>query len=66
MDNPDPEMAMNPELLNVTEHRVVDTDLYGLNGEWAVNDALTLSRATCIARPPSATRAGRTPTSCCA
>ncbi len=43
MENPDPEMAMNPELLNVTEHRVVDTDLYGLNGEWAVNDRLTLS-----------------------
>ena len=43
MDNPDPEMAMNPELLNVTEHRVVDTDLYGINGEWAVNDALTLN-----------------------
>ena len=43
MDNPDPEMAMNPELLNVTEHRVVDTDLYGINGEWSVNDALTLT-----------------------
>ena len=43
MDNPDPEMAMNPELLNMTEHRVVDTDLYGINGEWAVNDALTLT-----------------------
>ena len=43
MANPDPEMAMNPELLNVTEHRVVDTDLYGLNGEWNVNDRLTLS-----------------------
>lgn len=43
MENPDPEMAMNPELLNVTEHRVVDTDLYGLNGEWAVSDKLTLT-----------------------
>jgi iron complex outermembrane receptor protein len=43
MDNPDAEMAMNPELLNVTEHRVVDTDLYGLNGEWAVSDKLTMT-----------------------
>ena len=43
MDNADPEMRLNPELLNVTEHRVVDTDLYGLNGEWTVNDALTLA-----------------------
>jgi iron complex outermembrane receptor protein len=43
MNNPDPELAMNPELLNMTEHRVVDTDLYGINGQWAVNDALTLN-----------------------
>ncbi|HEY0940297.1 MAG TPA: TonB-dependent receptor [Steroidobacter sp.] len=43
VDNDDPEMRLNPELLNVTEHRVVDTDLYGLNGEWAVNDALTVT-----------------------
>ena len=43
MDNADPEMALNPELLNVTEHRVVDTDLYGINGEWMVSDALTLT-----------------------
>jgi iron complex outermembrane recepter protein len=41
MDNPDPEMRLNPELLNITEHRVVDTDLYGLNGEWTVSDALS-------------------------
>src|SRR3569832_294445 len=41
MDNPDPEMRLNPELLNTTEHRVVDTDLYGINGEWAVSDALS-------------------------
>ena len=27
MDNPDPEQRMNPELLNQTEHRVVDTGL---------------------------------------
>jgi iron complex outermembrane recepter protein len=43
MENPDPEMALNPELLNMTEHRVVDTDLYGLNGEWTVSDKLTIT-----------------------
>jgi iron complex outermembrane receptor protein len=43
MDNPDPEMRLNPELLNTTEHRVVDTDLYGLNGEWTVSDALSFN-----------------------
>jgi iron complex outermembrane recepter protein len=43
LDNPDPEMALNPELLNITEHRVVDTDLYGLNGEWAVTDTFKLT-----------------------
>lgn len=43
MDNPDPEMRLNPELLNQTEYRVVDTDLYGINGEWKVNDDLTLT-----------------------
>ena len=43
MDNPDPEMRLNPELLNQTTHRVVDTDLYGLNGRWQVNDDLTLT-----------------------
>jgi iron complex outermembrane receptor protein len=43
MANTDPELALNPELLNTTEHRVVDTDLYGLNGEWTVNDSLTLA-----------------------
>ena len=43
MNNPDPELALNPELLNMTEHRVVDTDLYGINGQWEVNEALTLT-----------------------
>lgn len=42
MDDPDPEMRLNPELLNQTEYRVVDTDLYGLNGEWRVNEDFTL------------------------
>src|SRR5690606_34160100 len=43
MDDPDPEMRLNPELLNQTEHRVVDTDLYGINGQWQVNDDFSLS-----------------------
>ncbi|TYT27602.1 TonB-dependent receptor [Luteimonas viscosa] len=43
MDNPDPEMRLNPELLNQTEYRVVDTDLYGVNGQWKVNDDFTLT-----------------------
>lgn len=34
LDNTDPELRLNPELLNKTEHRVVDTALYGANVEW--------------------------------
>ncbi len=43
MANTDPELALNPELLNMTTHRVVDTDLYGLNGEWQASDSLTFN-----------------------
>ncbi|MET0327353.1 MAG: TonB-dependent receptor [Luteimonas sp.] len=43
MDNPDPELRLNPELLNVTEHRVVDTDLFGANAEWKLNDDFTVT-----------------------
>ncbi|MEJ0061551.1 MAG: TonB-dependent receptor [Terricaulis sp.] len=43
MNNPDPEMRLNPELLNQTSYRVVDTDLFGINAEWNVSDALTLT-----------------------
>lgn len=43
MDNPDPEMRLNPELLNQTEYRVVDTDLYGINGSWRATENLTLT-----------------------
>jgi len=38
MTNPDPEMRLNPELLNQTTYRVVDTDLYGANAHWQVSD----------------------------
>ncbi|MFC5438630.1 TonB-dependent receptor [Rhodanobacter ginsenosidimutans] len=43
MNNPDPDQRLNPELLNQTEYRVVDTELYGLNGEWKVTPDLTLT-----------------------
>ncbi len=43
MDNPDPDLALNPELLNRSEHRVVDTDLYGINGRWRVTPDFTLN-----------------------
>jgi iron complex outermembrane recepter protein len=41
--NPDPELALNPELLNKTEYRVVNTALYGANAEWKVSGDLTLT-----------------------
>lgn len=43
MDNPDPEMRLNPELLNQTTYRVVDTDLYGANVQWDVTENFTLT-----------------------
>lgn len=42
LESDDPELMLNPELLNLTEYRVVDTDLYGFNAEWDVNESLTL------------------------
>ena len=41
--NPDPEMALNPELLNKTEYRVVDTAMYGANAEWKLSPTLKLT-----------------------
>ena len=38
--NPNPEMALNPELLNKTEYRVVDTAMYGANAEWKLSPTL--------------------------
>jgi TonB-dependent receptor len=43
LDNPDPELRLNPEILNKTSHRVVDTGLYGVNAEWHVNGDLLLT-----------------------
>jgi TonB-dependent receptor len=41
--NPDPELALNPELLNKTEYRVVDTAMYGANAEWKLSPTLKLT-----------------------
>ncbi|ESQ93268.1 TonB-denpendent receptor [Asticcacaulis sp. AC460] len=43
MNNPDPEMRMNPELLNQTSYRVVETDLFGVNAKWDLSETLTLT-----------------------
>ena len=43
MDNPDPEQRLNPELLNLTTHRVVDSALYGVNAEWKASETLKFS-----------------------
>ena len=43
MDNTDPEMRLNPELLNQTTYRVVDTDLYGANVHWDVTENFSLT-----------------------
>jgi iron complex outermembrane receptor protein len=36
-------MRLNPELLNKTEYRVVDTQLYGANAEWKLSPTLKLT-----------------------
>ncbi|QSF53915.1 TonB-dependent receptor [Brevundimonas fontaquae] len=43
MTNTDPEQRLNPELLNQTSYRVVETQLYGVNAQWDVTDSLTLT-----------------------
>ncbi len=43
MDNVDPEQRLNPELLNLTTHRVVDSAVYGLNAEWKATETLKFS-----------------------
>ncbi len=42
LDNPDPELALNPELLNLSTHRVVNTSLYGVNAQWKPTPGLSL------------------------
>ncbi|PIM51203.1 TonB-dependent receptor [Roseateles chitinivorans] len=43
MDNADPEQRLNPELLNLTTHRVVDSAVYGVNAEWKATETLKFS-----------------------
>lgn len=43
MDNPAADLRMNPELLNKTEYRVVDTALYGANAEWKLSPTLKMT-----------------------
>ena len=40
--NPDPELRLNPEILNQTQYRVVDTAMYGTRAEWKVSPDLKL------------------------
>lgn len=42
LSSTDPEMRLNPELLNKTEYRVVDTAMYGANAEWKLSPTLKL------------------------
>jgi outer membrane receptor protein involved in Fe transport len=59
---PRPELRLNPELLNMTTHRVVDTDLYGINAQW--KPAADLSLTGDLYRSTSSRHsAGWTPTS---
>jgi iron complex outermembrane receptor protein len=38
--NPDPELRLNPEILNQTQYRVVDTAMYGARAEWKFSPTL--------------------------
>ncbi|WP_431101905.1 TonB-dependent receptor [Roseateles noduli] len=40
MDSTDPDLMLNPELLNLTTHRVVDSAVYGINAEWKATETL--------------------------
>jgi iron complex outermembrane receptor protein len=41
--NPDPEMRLNPEVLNKTEYRVVDTAMYGAKADWKISPTLKVA-----------------------
>ncbi|MFG6413133.1 TonB-dependent receptor [Roseateles sp. DC23W] len=43
LSSTDPEMRLNPEILNKTEYRVVDTAMYGANAEWKLAPDLKLT-----------------------
>lgn len=40
MDSTNPDLMLNPELLNLTTHRVVDSAVYGANLEWKATETL--------------------------
>ncbi|MEV4778133.1 TonB-dependent receptor [Burkholderia sp. LMU1-1-1.1] len=39
----DPEMRLNPEILNKTEYRVVDTAMYGAKADWRISPTLKVT-----------------------
>ncbi|SEN09203.1 TonB-dependent receptor [Duganella sp. CF517] len=39
----DPEMRLNPEILNKTEYRVVDTAMYGAKADWKISPTLKVA-----------------------
>nr|WP_315400324.1 TonB-dependent receptor [uncultured Duganella sp.] len=41
--NPDPELRLNPEVLNKTEYRVVDTAMYGAKADWQISPTLKVA-----------------------
>jgi len=40
LNSSDPELRLNPEVLNQTEYRVVDTAMYGTRAEWKISPTL--------------------------
>jgi TonB-dependent receptor len=40
MDSANPDLMLNPELLNLTTHRVVDSSVYGINLDWKATETL--------------------------
>lgn len=43
LNSSDPELRLNPEVLNMTEYRVVDTAMIGTRAEWKVSPSLTVA-----------------------
>jgi iron complex outermembrane receptor protein len=43
LNSSDPELRLNPEVLNRTEYRVVDTAMYGTRAEWRISPTLNVA-----------------------
>ena len=43
LNSSDPELRLNPEVLNKTEYRVVDTAMYGTRAEWRISPSLNVA-----------------------